>query len=443
MNKAIKSIITLLFVGIIMPLLCINLFAEAGYDEDLFNSSNTYNLGVSKNDNYYKFSFDKNNKNNNAVDTNASITFLTHGLSGSAHDYAIDKITNSFGYSEYSIITKLKNKQDSNIYHVEFSAPFKFDIYKLTWSENFAEEKISHITDISKHSIVIFSGYSTTSGNDFIYSQFNMMASYIINDVKNLKSGVLPKVNLIGFSRGGLTNMQYALDHPDIVKSIFSFDTPYFAPIEALINYSIYEDGSGVVENGGIKDLGNNDIYMSYYNRWNDNYELYDDIFVGTIGLYQELPMILYQLLYNSIQMYENQTNQDFIDFFTYIFLTLFSRFFYEAINAAEVTNLISRNLYTDEGKQAVKKFLTELEINKRSSITLYFDGLVDLDAQIGKDNINGYEYKGFDRFVHEITYDDYYIYPYTTRTRMVVTHAIAPYVTEAINYVLSNISMQ
>ena len=37
MNKAIKSIITLLFVGIIMPLLCINLFAEAGYDEDLFN----------------------------------------------------------------------------------------------------------------------------------------------------------------------------------------------------------------------------------------------------------------------------------------------------------------------------------------------------------------------------------------------------------------------
>ena len=443
MNKAIKSLITLVFIGIIMPLLCINIFADTGFNEDLFNSSNTYNLGVEKKDNYYKFSFDKNNKNNNVVDNKASITFLTHGLSGSAHDYSVNKQTNAFGYSEYSLITKLNNKTESNIYHVKFNSPFKFDIYKLTWSENFAEEKIDHITDISKHTIIVYRGYSTSSGNDYIYSQFNMMASYIINDVKNLKSGVLPMVNLIGFSRGGLTNLQYALDHPDIVKSMFSFDTPYFAPTEALVNYSINPDGSGVIENGGIEDLANNDVFMSYYNRWNNNYDLYDDIFVGSVGLYQDLPLIIYQLIYDYIQIFEKQNNQDFINFFTYIYLVLISRFLYTGINITESFNLFSRNLNTEEGKLAVKKFLSELEVNRRSNVSLRFDGLVDLDSQLGKDDINGYSYKGFNRFVHELTYKDYSIYPFTTRRRMVVTHAIAPFVDPAVNFVLSNITMQ
>ena len=45
--------------------------------------------------------------------------------------------------------------------------------------------------------------------------------------VKVANGGVLPKLNLIGHSRGGLTNMQYALDHPQMIDSMYSFDTPY------------------------------------------------------------------------------------------------------------------------------------------------------------------------------------------------------------------------
>ena len=54
------------------------------------------------------------------------------------------------------------------------------------------------------------------------------MLSKIVYDVKELNGGILPKVNLIGHSRGGLTNLQYALDHPDLVDSLISIGTPYF-----------------------------------------------------------------------------------------------------------------------------------------------------------------------------------------------------------------------
>ena len=54
------------------------------------------------------------------------------------------------------------------------------------------------------------------------------MLSKIVYDVKFLNGGELPKINLIGHSRGGLTNLQYALDHPDLVAGLYSMGTPYF-----------------------------------------------------------------------------------------------------------------------------------------------------------------------------------------------------------------------
>ena len=138
MNKIIKSLIILLFVCIITPLFFIELSADTGYDEALFNSANTYNLGVEEKIDHYKFTFDKNNKNDNVVDDKPSITFFTHGLSGKASDLSrdISYKSNKFGYNEESILNALHKKVDSNMYLCEFVDEFEFELYKITDTNN-------------------------------------------------------------------------------------------------------------------------------------------------------------------------------------------------------------------------------------------------------------------------------------------------------------------
>lgn len=94
---------------------------------------------------------------------------------------------------------------------------------------------VSSITDISKHIVVVFETPGSDESNDNVYYQFNYVISRIVYDVKILNEKKLPKLNLIGHSRGGLTNMQYALDHPDLVASLVSIGTPYFGSTTANI----------------------------------------------------------------------------------------------------------------------------------------------------------------------------------------------------------------
>lgn len=133
-----------------------------------------------------------------------------------------------------SLISKIKSAAGgANIYLADIKADYKFRLYDITTQESetstyIRSGEVDRITDISKHIIVIFDSYDAYESNDNIYYQFNYMLSSIIYDVKILNGGILTKINLIGHSRGGLTNLQYALDHPDLVDSLISIDTPYF-----------------------------------------------------------------------------------------------------------------------------------------------------------------------------------------------------------------------
>ena len=53
--------------------------------------------------------------------------------------------------------------------------------------------------------------------------------------------GIVPKVNLIGHSRGGLVNMIYALNHPSLVASFMSVGTPYLGSDWAEVLYDFQE----------------------------------------------------------------------------------------------------------------------------------------------------------------------------------------------------------
>ena len=266
-----------------------------------------------------------------------------------------------------------------------------------------------------------------------------MMASYVINDIKNLKGGVLPKVNLIGHSRGGLTNMQYALDHPDIVDSIYSLNTPYLGTTIAIIDYNTISESEGIVENGGIRDIQDNEVYMSYYNRWNDDYDdLYKDINVYAFGMYQEIEMLIYQLLYTQIT--DLCPFEDLLPI-VYTLIGTILRIFADLPRVIETYNGLSRYMANDRGKAALAKLIDELYVEK-AGVVFEFDGLVDLDSQLGTDKINNYSYKGFNQIAYKLTIEKNATYKGTARGGMAATHAAAPYITDVVNYIKDTIGL-
>ena len=227
---------------------------------------------------------------------NATITILTHGLGSSAKDWSNNG--SSFAYTSDSLITRLYNLTDSSVYLMYFDGEYVFYLYDLTTDmANAIENKpfttddtteVSTINDFSKHIIIVFEAFNSLYSNDYIYNQFNYGISNILYQYRQLNDGILPKLNLIGHSRGGITNMQYALDHPDLIDSIYSIGTPYCGSTSASIDTLLFNYAFGGNE-GGEDDIIDEDVYSKYINTWNDNYERYDHINVLALGGYSTL----------------------------------------------------------------------------------------------------------------------------------------------------------
>ena len=316
--KSIKKICLLISTILLFGLFIPNISASASAADDelsnkqLYDLTNTYEYGYNEDENGinedindyttynndYRYDFSK--PTNIPVNTgNANITVLTHGLNGTASHWSNDGNGN-FAYDENSIINRLYNLYNEvNVYLLKFKEINNFELIDLTTqinsnldNTNFDTKgnEVNSIVDISKHIIIIFEAYEYNeeknvdlSSNDDIYSQFNYGISNIVYQYKQLNNGVLPRINLIGHSRGGITNMQYALDHPDLIDSIYSIGTPYCGSTTASIDalwLHIFSDAKGK------DDIIDEKIYTNYMNNWNNHYYEYnyDDINVLAIG---------------------------------------------------------------------------------------------------------------------------------------------------------------
>ena len=238
-------------------------------DESSFEIKNEYLKSKSN-----KARYDLNDKTNVKVDKEeAKITVFTHGWTGAYTDW-----TNN----NNSLVDKLAIEMDANVYVFEFyeNGITKKTNYKLN---QFVDGNLSSIEegdlDFSKHMIILFQALNPGYDNDYIYTQFNYMMARVLYASKNKNNQVLPRVNLIGHSRGGLTNMQYALDHPDVVENMYSLGTPYVGTTTAGLDRSYFNGAIGRLFFGsaqrGESDLSNENAYGTYVKRWNENYERY------------------------------------------------------------------------------------------------------------------------------------------------------------------------
>lgn len=288
-------------------------------EEQLYNQTNTYNVSaacfndsgefintVDQNNerddiNQHNISYDLSQRQANVqVKARPQITVLTPGLNSGAsawsNNYSENNNKNvSFCYDEDSLISKISETAGgAKIYWAKMSDYNAFDLYDITAQKGVYtatdDNAVNNITDAAKHILIVFESNNAGGSNNNVYYQFNYMLSRVIYDVKQLNGGVLPKVNLIGHSRGGLTNLQYALDHPDLVSNLISIGTPYFGSTSATASRGTSFNG----ESDGLDDILNQDIYYGYNVRWNSNYDaLYKNIKAYTISSYHTLSNLI------------------------------------------------------------------------------------------------------------------------------------------------------
>ena len=326
---------TTLFIGVK------NVFADEtvyfkGYGEnlsysDLYNATNTYDFNpaalISPDNEKPWFSnndwYDMSERNGNQVTDSAMITVFTYGYRGAVNNWSTDGYGN-FAYDKQSIITqyseyiyKNTNKKPE-IYYAKLEGTEEdvslnnFRLVRLNndnnsnelYNANIDGQSVEYLGDLSKHTIIIFDTRKNYDSNNRIYSELNYILSRVIYNYRYMLNGILPGINLIGHSRGGLTNLQYTLDHPDLVKNVFSFDTPYADTTAGYI------DGVKVeFEGEGFTDITDLDVYSKYRKRWNENYDrLYSNVRIHALGGYSTISDAL-ELLQSNIDTLLSQMN--------------------------------------------------------------------------------------------------------------------------------------
>lgn len=238
------------------------------------------------------------------------ITVLTHGIAdfnGASHwsntypnTYNEEGNEQShFAYNTESLIHKLseraggadiywakmsENKVDFNLYNIGGENIDKYgDDYFAAWKNGAFVS--SAITNAVNHIIIVFESSDGEEANDIVYGEFKTMLENVTEQVAalnkemrpDLAGDLKPRVNLIGHSRGGITNLQYTLDHPDQIDSLVSIGSPYFGSW-------LYPIGKYIMPSKALDDCCNEEVYMQHYSRWNSNKEVYDKINTVAIG---------------------------------------------------------------------------------------------------------------------------------------------------------------
>ena len=215
-----------------------------------------------------------------------AITVLTHGYGGNASHWSSNE-SGVFAYQEESLITKMAKKNDIDIYWAICKSQTSFVLVKcneweegtkLTESEESSESSdnkhskvVERINDISKHIVLVFQSGAPESKNDYVYGEFHNVLDTISYQYKTL-AGKLPRFNLVGHSRGGITNIMYATEHPYNVESIFSMGTPYNSTTLGQLDFLLNMVYPNTTE--GIEELRDREESKKIRDRWNEVYEL-------------------------------------------------------------------------------------------------------------------------------------------------------------------------
>lgn len=206
-------------------------------------------------------------------DAAPSITVLTHGLAGNASAWSNDGA--SFAYCGDSVIAKIGQ-----------SLQEEYDLCLARWEagelvlqkldpEHYADAQVlaDGLTDVSRHIVVLYESGCPNGSNAQVYEEFDRTLDLLSLQYKAI-AGELPFYNLIGHSRGGLTNLEYAIHHPYNVAALVSIGTPYcgasISCIDAIMEMLNYrKDENGKWNNAGVDSILDAEESLRLRDGWN------------------------------------------------------------------------------------------------------------------------------------------------------------------------------
>ena len=242
-------------------------------------------------------------KLNYYVDKYPAITILTPGQGGNESHFT--NYNGRFAYDEVSIVENMRTGCNSDVYLAEMSSSntndattFKnFTLYLCEKGEQIANTnyydyeltEVTHIQNYTKHTLIIFAPNFRYEYHSIVYSELESLIDSISYEFK-LNTGWLPKINLIGHSRGGLINLMYATNHPYNVCSLISVGTPYagsaLSQIPGLLaGVGLESESSSVTDNHSALDILNVDKQNELRNNWNRMLELYPNANINAIAI--------------------------------------------------------------------------------------------------------------------------------------------------------------
>ncbi len=411
--------------------------------------------------------------NKNIVDESAPLlTVLVHGHGSNASIWSNgvefydpnnsqDNISlvkyREFAYDPESIIEQLRRISNANVYYGGMNENGGFNLYRINdLSENYenvkeyydtngkietehlnsikyvkTENVIKQITDISKHTIVVFNSMTANSSNEIEYDSLNYMIDKIVYDIKLLNNNKLPKINLIAHSRGGLTALQYAMDHPTLVDSVFTIGSPFLGSrmgtSEKLRNV-VY----GGAYDAGMADVLNPNLYNAYQTRWNDGYDdLYKEINFHTIGSYCSLEFVSYVAINDSYRVTNN------------VLKTIISelnkvKIFQNTIIG--VTDLIARHSADSDIRDAIIAITDSMVVENfgdlfTGRLIIEDDLFIHLESQLGEG------YTGFNRYTKCFEIDNCNLNK-LAEPNTAIPHNLEPRDEMIISYIIVNITM-
>ena len=347
-------------------------------------------------------------------------------------------------YNSASLISAIGRELNDN-YDLYYSVVnsdsyvlYKLDLNDYSYETNFYDNKVDHISTTSKHIVLLFESSTPNSSNQAVYEQLDYVLDDISIQYKDL-SGKLPRYSLVGHSRGGLTNIQYAIEHPYNVAALFSMGTPYsgstlgqIEPVMGMLNMMQEENGEWHFTNDGAEDIMNAAKAIELRDAWNSVFTPDVNINVVTYGTMVSLDYIrlfIEDVSANPefggyIEDYVNILNIviDFIEEHPYDtqrvlnfvsgIAEIFNAFSYDIVG-----NITDGTVTTEEVQEIIRLYNV---IN--DEVVLMDDLFIDVNSQLGYGFEDGNSYNGFKRYVNIFGEDDF-MYGRAQPTQPAVAH--------------------
>ena len=229
---------------------------------------------ASRNQNQYCLNFIEELENKNKIEDFTNVTVLTHGLNSSFRDWLVTYHKNgqiyddAFSIKNYSIPSVLSGLTELSCFDYDVNVPIYVfspwcgtlnesgdnkgypdetdtqnvgenvtDVYikqlayngeHFTYLDNPYNSRIS-INDINNKKIILMYNDWYEKNCDIKISQkrFELSLSNVLCQIYNAQLGHLGKINLIGHSKGGIINAQFATNHPKLVNNLIGLGVPY------------------------------------------------------------------------------------------------------------------------------------------------------------------------------------------------------------------------